>query len=188
MHDQSAVRGILAGARRPTPAPRPTEPPVTPIGETVATVGADLPQCRSLSVNVGGEATDLHDCHVLLDDGSVALAVDALTSLGGRFVGVRGAPRGVRLDFTCLSAARTHDRVRLQVTILGTVRAFDPATLDDCSGSTVLAILDLPQVDLWVVRPLDVVVMSDGDVANLPVAEYSRAVRQAPSVADTPRS
>jgi hypothetical protein len=88
----------------------------------------------SLLIRTGDTASELIAAHAVLPDGSVALAVDAMTPVGGQLVAARGRPSGVRLEITSVVPVPVRCRVRARVTITGTVRALDPATLDDCDA------------------------------------------------------
>jgi hypothetical protein len=120
-------------------------------------------------------ASELLAAHAVLPDGSVALAVDAMTPLGGLLVAARGRPGGVRLEVTSLVPVPVRCRVRARVTLTGTVRALDPATLDDCDTDTVAALLDLPPVALWAVEPVSVHLGRHSTAGDVPLAAYSAA-------------
>ncbi|SNT55645.1 hypothetical protein SAMN05421812_109253 [Asanoa hainanensis] len=110
----------------------------------------------SLLLRTGETASELVAAHAVLPDGSVALAVDAMTPIGGQLVAARGRPGGVRLHVTSVVPVRVRCRVRARLTVTGTVRALDPAALDDCDATTIAALLDLPPVALWAVEPVGV--------------------------------
>lgn len=129
----------------------------------------------SLRLHAGDAAADLIDAHTVLPDGTVVLAVDAMTPLGGRLVAARGHRSGVRLDVTQLVAVPVRSRVRARVTVHGTVRPFDPGALDTCDSDTVLALLDLPATALWSVEPDAVDIERERDVVDVPVSAYRAA-------------
>ena len=129
----------------------------------------------SLLMRTGDTASELMAAHAVLPDGSVALAVDAMTPIGGQLVAARGRPGGVRLDVTSVVPVPVRCRVRARVTITGTVRALDPAALDDCDPNTVAALLDLPPVALWAVEPVAVHLGRHSTSVDVAVADYRAA-------------
>ncbi|WP_433533086.1 DUF2470 domain-containing protein [Micromonospora sp. CA-263727] len=138
-------------------------------------VRSALAACTSLRLEVGGTAADLIDAHTALADGTVVVAVDAMTPLGGLLVAARGAGGAVRLDLTHLVPVPVRARVRARVTVTGRVRRFDPAALDSCDDDAVTALLNLPPVALWTVEPDGVQVQRQGAVVEVPIAAYRAA-------------
>ncbi|WP_435821051.1 DUF2470 domain-containing protein [Micromonospora musae] len=146
------------------------------------TARSALSTSSSLRLGLGDSTVDLIDSHVVLPDGQVVLAVDAMTRTGGLLVAARGRPGSVRIDVTQLVPLAVRSRVRAKVTMRGTVRRFDPASLDSCDGDTLLSLLDLPPVALWAVEPADVRVTRDNSEATTSVSAY-RAARPGPLAA-----
>lgn len=144
-------------------------------------VRSALAACSSLRLEVGGAAADLIDAHAVLSDGTVVVAVDAMTPLGGLLVAARGAHGAVRLDATHLVPVSVRARVRALVAVTGKVGRFDPAALDSCDDA-VMALLNLPPVALWAVEPGSVRVDRHGVDVEVPVAAY-RAARPDPIAA-----
>jgi hypothetical protein len=153
----------------------PTDRPSARTADAVAARSILAVSC-SLRLHAGDAAADLIDAHAVLPDGTVVLAVDAMTPLGGRLVAARGRRSGVRLDVTQLVAVPVRSRVRARVTVHGTVRPFDPGTLDTCDTDTVLALLDLPATALWSVEPVAVRIEREQNIADVPVFAYRAAV------------
>ncbi|HEV7711950.1 MAG TPA: DUF2470 domain-containing protein [Asanoa sp.] len=129
----------------------------------------------SLLIRTGDTASELIAAHAVLPDGSVALAVDAMTPVGGQLVAARGRPSGVRLEMTSVVPVPVRCRVRARVTITGTVRALDPATLDGCDAGTIASLLDLPPVALWAVEPVAVHIERHSTAADVAVDAYRAA-------------
>ncbi|MDG4830726.1 DUF2470 domain-containing protein [Solwaraspora sp. WMMD1047] len=138
-------------------------------------VRSALVTCTSLRLGVADTATDLIDAHAVLPDGTVVLAIDAMSPLGGLLVAARGADGAVRLDLTHLVPVPVRARVRARVQVTGGVRRFDPAMLDSCDDDAIMALLALPPVALWAVEPADVRVERDAVVTEIPVAAYHAA-------------
>nr|MDT0656961.1 DUF2470 domain-containing protein [Micromonospora sp. DSM 115978] len=138
-------------------------------------VRSALATCTSLRLAVAGAAADLIDAHTVLPDGTIVVAVDAMTPLGGLLVAARAADGAVRLDVTHLVPVPVRTRVRAWVTVTGTVRRFDPAALDSCDDDVVTALLGLPPVALWAIEPVGVHVVRHGAAAEVPVAAYHAA-------------
>jgi hypothetical protein len=134
-----------------------------------------LAAAHSLLMRTDDAGFELMAAHAVLPDGSVALAVDAMTPLGGQLVAARGRPGAVRLEVTSLVPVPVRCRVRARVTLTGTVRALDPATLDDCDADTIASLLDLPPVALWSVEPVSVHLGRHSTAADVPVAAYREA-------------
>jgi hypothetical protein len=152
-----------------------------PIRDAVAARSV-LAEAGSLLLCTGDTPCELMAAHAVLPDGSVALAVDAMTPLGGQLVAARGRPGGVRLEVTSVVPVPVRCRVRARVTITGTVRALDPATLDDCDAGTVQSLLDLPPVALWAVEPVVVHIERHSTSEDVAVDAY-RAARPDPIAA-----
>ncbi|GIF63555.1 hypothetical protein Ais01nite_15900 [Asanoa ishikariensis] len=129
----------------------------------------------SLLLCTDGTASELVAAHAVLPDGSVALAVDAMTPIGGQLVAARGRPGGVRLQVTSVVPVRVRCRVRARVTVTGTVRALDPAALDGCDANTVASLLDLPPVALWAVEPVGVHIERHSTSGDVSVSDYRAA-------------
>nr|WP_092380411.1 DUF2470 domain-containing protein [Micromonospora phaseoli] len=142
-----------------------------------------LSTATSLRLRLGDVAVDLIESHVLLPDGTVVLAVDAMSRAGGLLVAVRGRPGAVRLDVTQLIPVAVRSRVRARVRVLGTARRFDPASLESCDGDTLLSLLDLPPVALWVIEPVELGLTRDGGETTVDISAY-RAARPDPLAAD----
>ncbi|GAA2372819.1 DUF2470 domain-containing protein [Dactylosporangium salmoneum] len=138
--------------------------------------------CTSLRLEVAGVAADLIDAHTVLPDGTVVVAVDAMTPLGGLLVAARGSDGAVRLDFTHLVPVAVRARVRARVAVTGKIGRFDPAVLDSCDDDAVSGLLDLPPVALWAVEPDSVRVERHAATVQVPVAAY-RAARPDPLAA-----
>ncbi|GAA1882395.1 DUF2470 domain-containing protein [Asanoa iriomotensis] len=152
-----------------------------PISDAVAARSV-LAVSGSLRLTAGNATADLVAAHTVLPDGSVALAVDAMTPAGGGLVGARGRHGGVRLEVTSVVPVRVRCRVRARVTVTGTVRPLDPATLDECDADTVQALLDLPPAALWTVEPVAVHIARHSTAADVAIADY-RAARPDPVAA-----
>ncbi|MFY1669459.1 DUF2470 domain-containing protein [Plantactinospora sp. WMMB334] len=129
----------------------------------------------SLRLCTSDLAVDLLDAHAVLPDGTVVLAVDAMTPLGGRLVAARGAPGGVRLELTSVVPVPVRCRVRARATITGTARPFDPARLDGYDAGTNLRLLDLPPVAMWAVEPLGVHIRRHSRRGDVAVTTYRAA-------------
>ncbi|GIF52254.1 hypothetical protein DFJ67_5588 [Asanoa ferruginea] len=152
-----------------------------PIRDAVATRSV-LAVSGSLLIRTGDTATELIAAHTMLPDGSIALAVDAMTPAGGQLVAARSRPGGLRLEVTSVVPVPVRCRVRARVTVTGTVRALDPATLDDCDAGTIDALLDLPPVALWAVEPVAVRLERHSTSDDVAVDAY-RAARPDPLAA-----
>ncbi|WP_348651075.1 DUF2470 domain-containing protein [Micromonospora sp. WMMD812] len=152
------------------------EAPAARAQADAVTARSALSAAPSLRLGLGDTAVDLVDSHVALPDGSVVLAVDAMTRLGGLLVAARGRPGAVRLDVTQLVPVAVRSRVRAKVRMLGTVRRFDPVSLDSCDGDTLMALLDLPPVALWAVDPVEVCVTQGAGEATTSIAAYRAAL------------
>ncbi|MEU8313241.1 DUF2470 domain-containing protein [Micromonospora sp. NPDC048887] len=116
-----------------------------------------LSAASSLRLTLGDTTADLLRAHVVLPDGTIVLAVDAMSRTGGLLVAARGHGGAVRLDVTDLAPVAVRSRVRARLRVLGTVRRFDPAVLDACDPVTVMSLLDLPPVALWAIEPDEIV-------------------------------
>ncbi|WP_405097819.1 DUF2470 domain-containing protein [Micromonospora sp. NBC_01412] len=143
------------------------------------TARSALSTVPSLRLRLGDTAVDLMGTHAVLPDGTVILAVDAMTRTGGLLVAARGRPGAVRLDVTQLVPVAARSRVRAKVWVLGTAHRFDPVSLESCDGDTVMSLLDLPPVALWAVEPVEVGLLRNLDEANVSVSAY-RAARPDP--------
>lgn len=138
-------------------------------------VRSALTTCTSLRLEVAGTAIDLIDAYAVLPDGTVVIAVDAISPLGGLLVAARGTDGAVRLDVTHLVPVPVRARVRARVTVTGKVGRFDPAVLDSCDDDTVMALLGLPPVALWAIQPDSVHVERQGAAVEVPVTAYHAA-------------
>jgi hypothetical protein len=156
------------------PTPSPALADDRPSTEAVE-VRSALATCTSLRLEVAGTAADLIDAHAVLPDGTVVLAIDAMSPLGGLLVAARGADGAVRLDLTHLVPVPVRARVRARVQLTGRVHRFDPAVLDSCDDDAIMALLDLPPVALWAVEPDGVRVERHGVATEIPVAAYQAA-------------
>ncbi|RKN32252.1 DUF2470 domain-containing protein [Micromonospora musae] len=156
--------------------------PEASLDPNAVTARSALSTSSSLRLGLGDSTVDLIDSHVVLPDGQVVLAIDAMTRTGGLLVAARGRPGAVRLDVTQLVPVAVRSRVRAKVSMRGTVRRFDPASLDSCDDDTLLSLLDLPPVALWAVEPADVRVTRDDSEATTSVTAY-RAARPDPLAA-----
>nr|WP_243704665.1 DUF2470 domain-containing protein [Micromonospora sp. KC723] len=137
----------------------------------------------SLRLRLGDATVDLIESHAVLPDGTVVLAVDAMTQTGGLLVATRGRPGAVRLDVTQLVPVAVRSRVRARVRMLGTVRRLDPAVLDSCDGDTIMSLLDLPPVALWAFEPVEVGLGRDSSDTTVSISAY-RTARPDPLAAD----
>lgn len=131
-----------------------------------------LSTATSLRLRLGDTAIDLVQSHALLPDGTVILAVDAMSPTGGLLVAARGRRGEVQLDVTQLVPVAVRSRVRARVRVTGTAHRFDPANLESCDADTVLSLLDLPPVALWTVEPVEVTVTSGDDEALVCTSAY----------------
>ncbi|MGA3541761.1 DUF2470 domain-containing protein [Micromonosporaceae bacterium DT194] len=156
-----------------------TSAPAVATGPAAVTVRSVLSATASLRLRLGDAAVDLLEAHTVLPDGTLVLAVDAMSRLGGLLVAARGVPGAVRLDVTQLAPVAVRSRVRARAWVSGTVRRFDPASLDTCDNGAVLALLDLPPVALWAVDPTEIGLIRDGEQATVSVSDY-RAARPDP--------
>ncbi|WP_422734569.1 DUF2470 domain-containing protein [Micromonospora sp. WMMD558] len=143
------------------------------------TARSALSAAASLRLRLDDATVDLIGSHTVLPDGTVVLAVDAMTRTGGLLVAARGRPGAVRLDVTQLVPVAVRSRVRARVRVLGTARRFDPASLDSCDSDTVMSLLDLPPVALWAVEPVQVGLTRDRGEATVSISAY-RAARPDP--------
>ncbi|TDB82561.1 DUF2470 domain-containing protein [Micromonospora sp. KC721] len=185
----------LHPARRPaelalpaTDAAATAEPSVA--GAHATLTDADAAMARSvlsatpsLRLRLGDATVDLIDSHAVLPDGTVVLAVDAMTQTGGLLVATRGRPGAVRLDVTQLVPVAVRSRVRARVRMLGTVRRLDPAVLDSCDGDSIMSLLDLPPVALWALEPVEVGLDRDSGETTVSISAY-RSARPDPFAAD----
>ncbi|MET7394948.1 DUF2470 domain-containing protein [Dactylosporangium sp. NPDC005572] len=167
----------MASAAEPLSAVAGDRPSADAVG-----VRSALATCTSLRLNVAGAATDLIDAHAVLPDGTIVVAVDAMTPLGGLLVAARGADGAVRLEVTHLVPVPVRARVRARVTVTGKVGRLDPAFLDACDDDTVQALLGLPPLALWTVEPGSVHLERHEAAVEVPVAAY-RAARPDPLAA-----
>ncbi|MDG4800018.1 DUF2470 domain-containing protein [Micromonospora sp. WMMD980] len=138
-----------------------------------------LSAATSLRLAVDDAAVDLTASHAVLPDGTVVLAVDAMSRTGGLLVAARGRAEVVQVDVTHLIPVATRSRVRARLRILGTARPFDPASLDLCDADTVMSLLALPPVALWTVEPNRVRLTRDHDEWTVDTDAY-RAARADP--------
>ncbi|WP_410813953.1 DUF2470 domain-containing protein [Micromonospora sp. 067-2] len=144
-----------------------------------ATARSVLAASPSLRLRIDDAAVDLLTSHAVLPDGTVVLAVDAMSRTGGLLVAARGRAGAVRLDVTQLVPVAVRARVRARVRVLGTARRFDPLSLDSCDSSTVMTLLDLPPVALWAVEPVEVGLTRDIGATTVGIGAY-RAARPDP--------
>ncbi|WP_018783932.1 hypothetical protein [Micromonospora sp. CNB394] len=174
----------LHPAGRPTStagvAPVAAGQPASGTGTSATPCDAVVARCvltaaASLRLTLGDTTADLLSAHTVLPDGTIVLAVDAMSRPGGLLVAARGHSGAVRLDVTDLAPVAVRSRVRSRLRILGTARRFDPAALDACDPATVMSLLDLPPVALWTIEPDEVVL----DRATEPVAVDLGAYRAA---------
>ncbi|MGC4892323.1 DUF2470 domain-containing protein [Micromonospora sp. DT31] len=142
-----------------------------------------LAAATSLRLTLGDVTTDLLCGHTVLPDGTIVLAVDAMSSTGGLLVAARGRAGAVRLDLTHLAPVAVRARVRARLSILGTARRFDPASLDSCDPAAVMSLLDLPPVALWAVEPVEIVLTRETGPAEVGPDAY-RVARPDPVAAD----
>ncbi|QOC89756.1 hypothetical protein [Micromonospora craniellae] len=146
-----------------------------------------LAAATSLRLRVTDTDTDLIDAHATLPDGTVVVAVDAMTTFGGLLVAARGAGGAVQLDVTDLAPVPIRDRVRAWLTLTGSVVRFNPEALDTCDHDAVVALLRLPPVALWAIEP-DTVGIRRGEVTTkIPIAAY-RAARPDPAAPSRPHT
>ncbi|WP_018587139.1 DUF2470 domain-containing protein [Salinispora arenicola] len=138
-----------------------------------------LSAAMSLQLRLGDAAVDLIESHAVLPDGTVILAVDAMSPTGGLLVAARGRSGEVQLDVTQLVPVAVRSRVRARVRVTGTAHRFDPASLELCDGDTVMSLLNLPPVALWAIDPVEVAVTSGYDDAMVSASAY-RATRPDP--------
>ncbi|NLU78482.1 DUF2470 domain-containing protein [Micromonospora sp. HNM0581] len=134
-----------------------------------------LSTASSLRLHLDDTAVDLIASHALLPDGTVVLAVDAMTPTGGLLVAARGRPGATRIDVTHLIPVAARSRVRAKIYILGTARRFDPASLDFSDSDTAMSLLDLPPVALWAVEPVRVGLTHDGADTTIGIGAYRTA-------------
>ncbi|GGM49955.1 DUF2470 domain-containing protein [Dactylosporangium sucinum] len=167
----------MASATEPSSALAPDRQPADAVE-----VRSALATATSVRLEVAGAAADLIDAHAVLPDGTIVVAVDAMTRLGGLLVVARGADGAVRLDVTHLVPVPVRARVRARMTVTGRVRRLDPAFLDSCDDDAVMALLGLPPVALWTIEPGSVHVERHGAAVELPVEAY-RAARPDPIAA-----
>ncbi len=124
---------------------------------------------------VGDDVTDIVNVHVVLPNGTIVLAVDAMSTAGGWLVGARGRACGVQLEIASMIPVPVRGRIQSRVSVSGTVRPFDPTLLDDCDSDTVLALLDLPAVALWSIEPETINLHRPTTTNTVPVTEYRNA-------------
>ncbi|MBQ1041701.1 MULTISPECIES: DUF2470 domain-containing protein [unclassified Micromonospora] len=178
----------LHPAGRPAPpaglapvAAGPSTLPSTPRDAVAARCA--LSAASSLRLTLGDTTADLLSAHAVLPDGTIVLAVDAMSRTGGLLVAARGQSGAVRLDVTHLAPVAVRSRVRARLRILGTARRFDPAALDACDPATVMSLLDLPPVALWAVAPDEIVLDRSADPVAVDPGAY-RAARPDPIAVD----
>ncbi|MEU7792016.1 MULTISPECIES: DUF2470 domain-containing protein [Micromonospora] len=175
------------------PAPAAGVVPVAP-GPSAGGTGTSTPRdavaarcvltaASSLRLTLGDTTADLLAAHAVLPDGTVVLAVDAMSRTGGLLVAARSHSGAVRLDVTHLAPVAVRSRVRARLRILGTARRFDPAALDSCDPATVMSLLDLPPVALWAIAPDEVVLDRAADPVSVDLGAY-RAARPDPIAVD----
>ncbi|MEV4619176.1 DUF2470 domain-containing protein [Asanoa sp. NPDC049573] len=145
-----------------------------PVGDDVATRSV-LAVSDSLLIRTGDTASELLAAHTVLPDGTLAIAVDAMSPVGGLLVAARGRAGAVTLEVTSVVPVPVRCRVRARLTITGTVRALDPATLDGCDAGTIASLLDLPPVALWAVEPATVHLARHETAADVAIAAYRAA-------------
>ncbi|MFY1702880.1 DUF2470 domain-containing protein [Micromonospora sp. WMMA1923] len=174
------------------PAGRPTDLAHPPHGtDALAADGHDaavvarsaLSAATSLRLAVADAAVDLTGSHAVLPEGTVVLAVDAMSRTGGFLVAARGRTGAAQIDVTHLVPVAARSRVRARLRILGTARPFDPASLDLCDGDTVMSLLALPPVALWTVEPTRIRLTRDHDERTVDTGAY-RAARADPVAGD----
>ncbi|SCL14414.1 hypothetical protein GA0070616_0433 [Micromonospora nigra] len=154
-----------------------------PTDADAVTLRSVLSATPSLRLRLGDTTVDLVDSHAVLPDGTVVLAVDAMSPTGGLLVATRGRPGAVRLDVTQLIPVTVRSRVRAKAWVRGTARRFDPGSLDYCDSDTILSLLDLPPVALWAVEPAEVGIVRDSHRLTVDIGAY-RAARPDPLAAD----
>lgn len=155
---------------------------VPPTDHHAVVARSALSTATSLRLRLGDAAIDLIESHAVLPDGTVILAVDAMSPTGGLLVAARGRRGEVQLDLTQLVPVAVRSRVRARVRVTGTAHRFDPASLESCDADTVMSLLDLPPVALWTVEPAEVAVTSGDDEALVGASTY-RATRPDPLAA-----
>ncbi|WP_433493496.1 DUF2470 domain-containing protein [Micromonospora sp. CA-248089] len=178
----------LHPAGRPAPSAGVTPVAAGPSAVTSTPRDAVAARCvlsaaSSLRLTLGDSTADLLSAHAVLPDGTVVLAVDAMSRTGGLLVAARGHTGAVRLDVTHLAPVAVRSRVRARLRILGTARRFDPAALDSCDPATVMSLLDLPPVALWAIAPDEVVLDRAADPVAMDLGAY-RAARPDPIAVD----
>ncbi|MEU5909098.1 DUF2470 domain-containing protein [Micromonospora sp. NPDC047527] len=151
--------------------------------QAAVTARSTLAAASSLRLRLGDACADLIESHAVLPDGTVILAVDAMSRTGGLLVAARGRQGAARLDVTQLVPVAVRSRVRARVWMLGTARRFDSGVLDSCDCDTVMSLLDLPPVALWAVEPVEVGLTRDIGDTTLSVSAY-RGARPDPLAAD----
>ncbi|MGX1615762.1 DUF2470 domain-containing protein [Micromonospora chalcea] len=142
-----------------------------------------LSAASSLRLTLGDTTADLLSAHAVLPDGTIVLAVDAMSRTGGLLVAARGRDGAVRLDVTHLAPVAVRSRVSARLRISGTARRFDPAALDSCDPATVMSLLDLPPVALWTIEPDEIVLDRAARPVALDLGAY-RAARPDPIAVD----
>ncbi|NJC12826.1 hypothetical protein F4558_002652 [Micromonospora profundi] len=169
-------------AGRPTELAHPAHAAV-PADRAAVTARSALAAAPSLRLRLGDVCADLIESHAVLPDGTVILAVDAMSRTGGLLVAARGRPGAVRLDVTQLVPVAVRSRVRARVWMQGTARRFDSGILDSCDCDTVMSLLDLPPVALWAVEPIEIGLTDDIGDTSVSVSAY-RGARPDPLAAD----
>ncbi|MBF5033170.1 MULTISPECIES: DUF2470 domain-containing protein [unclassified Micromonospora] len=142
-----------------------------------------LSAASSVRLTLGDTTADLLSAHAVLPDGTIVLAVDAMSRTGGLLVAARGHSGAVRLDVTHLAPVAVRSRVRARLRIVGTARRFDPAALDACDPATVMSLLDLPPVALWALAPDEIVLDRAAEPVAVDLGTY-RAARPDPIAVD----
>ncbi|MFJ8831796.1 DUF2470 domain-containing protein [Micromonospora aurantiaca] len=142
-----------------------------------------LSAASSVRLTLGDTTADLLSAHAVLPDGTIVLAVDAMSRTGGLLVAARGHSGAVRLDVTHLAPVAVRSRVRARLRIVGTARRFDPAALDACDPATVMSLLDLPPVALWAIAPDEIVLDRAAEPVAVDLGTY-RAARPDPIAVD----
>ncbi|MFI5837247.1 DUF2470 domain-containing protein [Micromonospora sp. NPDC051300] len=185
-----------AGRRAEPAVPRPAadlgtipgKPPAdrggaTPPDEHAVIARSILAAASSLRLALGDRSANLVTSHAVLPDGTVVLAVDAMSRTGGLLVAERGRPGSVRLDVTQVVPLAVRSRIRNRIRLAGTAGRLDPARLDSCDAGTVMSLLDLPPVALWAIEPVEVALVSGGEPAPVDIAAF-RAARPDPLAPD----
>ncbi|MBQ1059323.1 MULTISPECIES: hypothetical protein [Micromonospora] len=157
--------------------------PVTSTPRDAVAARCVLSAASSLRLTLGDTTADLLSAHAVLPDGTIVLAVDAMSRTGGLLVAARGHRGAVRVDVTHLAPVAVRSRVRDRLRILGTARRFDPAALDACDPATVMSLLDLPPVALWAIEPDEILLDRATEPVTVDLGTY-RAARPDPIAVD----